>query len=269
VLRALSLLILAAIPATADPIGAAFNRLYNFDFAGAHKILDAHIAQQPNEELAHAARAAAYLFYELDRLGILAAEFFLDDKKLAGKKKLAPDAQIRERFFDSVAEAQRLAALQRATDPADRIALFTMCLTEGMRTDYMAFIEKKQLRSLVTARSAHRYAVELLRHHPGYADAYLSTGLSEYLMGSLPFFVRWFARFDQVKGSKDQAVINLEKAARDGQYLGPFARILLVVLHLREKRPQLAIPLLEQLSADYPENPLLRHELSRFRQSAP
>jgi hypothetical protein len=53
--------------------------------------------------------------------------------------------------------------------------------------------------------------------------------------------------------------------AAHGRYLGPFAKILLAVINVREKRPQESIRLLEELTAAYPRNPLLRNELEKLR----
>jgi len=255
--------------ARAAPIDDAFRCLYNFDFPAAHRVLDNYIAANPKDPLGYSTRAAAYLFHELDRLNILAAEFFTDDKKITANKRLEPDPVVREKFFFAIETAQQLANERLLGHPGDANALFSLCLAEGMITDYMAFVEKKRLRSLGPAQRSHRHALELLRLHPDFADAYLTTGLNEYLVGSLPFFIRWFVRFDGVEGNKLTAVSKLEKVAREGRYLGPFARILLSLLHLREKRPHITIRLLEELIAEFPHNPLLRYELDKIRAKFP
>ena len=71
----------------------------------------------------------------------------------------------------------------------------------GLKADYTAFIDKRQLQSLrlSASRKLVAAAVEI---HPAYADAELTGGACEYLLGSLPFFVRWFVRFDGVEGRK-------------------------------------------------------------------
>jgi len=239
----------------------AFERLYNFNFAAAHQAADSHIATHPEDPMGYAVRGASYLFYELDRLRILESEFFTDDKKLAGKTPLKPDPSIRNHFQAAVADTERAASTVRSRDPSDTHALFALCMAEGMRTDYTAFVERRQLRSLPSARSSNSYAVQLLKIDPEFADAYLTTGLTEYLVGSLPFFVRWFVRFDGVQGDKKIAEANLKKVARRGRYLGPFAEILLSIYYLREKQPRMSIVILENLVGRYPENPLFKKEL--------
>ena len=84
------------------------------------------------------------------------------------------------------------------------------------------------------------------------------------MVGSLPFFIRWFVHFDNVQGSKEQGVKNLELVVREGHYFKPFAMILLGIIDLREKRPRETEKLLESLARDYPSNPLFRKELARM-----
>jgi hypothetical protein len=249
----------------ASSVVDAYTRLYNFDFPGAHQVLDSYIANAPQDPLGPSTRAAAYLFYELDRLKILQGEFLTDDKKISGDEKLTPDPKVRARFFETVNLAQKLAESRLQKQPGDPNSLFSFCITEGLKTDYTAFVEKRQLRSLSSARKAQNYAVELLQRDPTFVDAKLTTGVTEYLVGSLPFFVRWFVKFDQTQGSKEQAVRNLEMVAQNGRYLGPFARILLSIIHLREKRVPQSVNLLEGLVRDYPGNPLLREELQKLK----
>jgi len=246
-------------------IQQALDRLYNFDFSGAHQALDRHIAQKPEDPLGPAVKAAAYLFHELDRLRILESEFFADDKKIARKAKLKPDPEIRARLFEALARTDQLAKARLATDANDVNALFALCMEQGVLTDYKALVEKKGLRSLGNAKASNRYAVRLLDIEPDFYDAYLTTGVNEYLLGSLPFFVRWFVRMDGVKGSKARAFANLELVAQRGTYLGPFAKILLSIMCLREKRAHRCARLLAELAGEYPENPLLRKELAKVR----
>ncbi len=244
-------------------IKEALDRLYNFDFEGAHRILNAHIAEQPDDPVGPGIRAAAYLFYELDRLAILESKFFEDDNNLSSKTKLKPDPQIRDLLMDALDQTEELAKARLEKNPNDVNALFALCLKEGILTDYKALVERKGLTSLKNAKTSNKYAVRLLQIQPDFYDANLTTGVNEYLIGSLPFFVKWFVKMDGVDGSKDQAFTKLKLVAEKGEYLGPFAKILLSIICLREDQPEKARDLLMDLSKHYPENPLLRKELAR------
>jgi len=256
----LCLPLMAESPAAVD---RALERLYNFDFPSAHRVLSAQIAQVPGDHLAHATRAAAYLFHELDRLAILEISFFSDDSRIKETRKLKADPEIRNRFFESINEAQRLAQERLAKDASDKDALMTMAITFGMWTDYAALVEKKQLSSLGLAGKSNHYGQKLLRLDPSYEDAYLARGITEYLIGSLPFFVRWFVRIEAVSGDKKQAIADLQRVAKNGRLYGPFARILLSVIYLREKKLSESQRVLAELARDFPENPLIRKELAK------
>ena len=173
----------------AEPtIESALQSMYDFDFPASHEILDRYIGEHPQDPLPYAFRASAYLFYELDRLGILESEFLVDDNKIAEKKKkLDPDPENRARFVRAVNDAEtRVDAILKG-NPNDRDALFAMCIAQGVTTDYMAFVEKKQISSLSVAKRSNNYAQRLLRLDPKFYDAYLTAGITEYMLGSLPF----------------------------------------------------------------------------------
>jgi hypothetical protein len=244
-------------------IDKAFARLYNTDFRGAHQHLDRYVTAEPTDPLGYALRASAYLFSELDRLGVLESEFFADDKRIIEKKKLKPDPAIRKQLFDAIDHAQSLASKVLAEHPEDQNAIFTMAITHGVIMDYTALVEKRQLSSLAPAKRANNYAQQLIKLNPKFYDAYLTTGLSEYLVGSLPFYVKWFVHFDGVNGSKGQGIANLQLVSRAGRYLRPFAKILLAIVYLREKQPEETHKLLTALTTEYPENALLRKELAK------
>lgn len=262
------LLLAVALPAQAvvevhPSIELALERLYNFDFDGAHATLDAYEALEPGDPIGFTIRGAVYLFYELDRLRILQTEFFEDDEKIVEKKKLRPDPAVQERFLTALATAESLANARLARRPGDLNAHFALCLRAGLVTDYVALVQRRGLRSMRHARIANEWALKLLDLEPQFHDAHLGTGINEYLIGSLPFFVRWFVRIEGVEGSKERAFQNLELVAREGRYLGPFAKVLLSIMALREDQPERARTLLAELTREFPENPLLRKEFHK------
>ncbi len=255
----------SAFGAAEPTIEAALQRMYDFDFSASHEILDRYIAAHPQDPLPYAFRGSAYLFYELDRLGILESEFLTDDNKIAEKKiKLDPDPANRAKFLRAVADAESLVDAALKVNPDDRQALFAMCIAQGVATDYMAFVEKRQIASLSIAKRSNGYAQRLLKLDPNFHDAYLTAGITEYMLGSLPFFVRWFVKFDNVDGNKKKGVERLQLVAQEGHYFRPFAKILLSIIALREKRPHDAQNYLTELARDYPENRLFRKELFKL-----
>jgi hypothetical protein len=265
-LRNLALIAVLCFPAFGgtDGMELAITRMYDFDFPGSHQVLDQYISAHPLEPLPYGFRASAYLFSELHRLGILESEFLSDDEKIAEKKKkLEPDPDTRRKFLQAVSDAENRANAVLKVNPNDKDALFALCVSQGVSTDYMAFVEKKQIASLGLAKKSNTNAQRLLKVDPKFYDAYLTTGVSEYMLGSLPFFVRWFVRFDNVDGNKQKGIERLEIVSREGHFFRPFSKILLGIIALREKRPRDAQRLLSELSREFPGNPLFRKELTK------
>jgi predicted Zn-dependent protease len=67
-----------------------------------------------------------------------------------------------------------------------------------------------------------------------------------------------------VSGNKERGKQNLELVSREGHYFRAFAKILLGIISLREKRPKEAQKILVDLSHQYPANPLFKKELSKL-----
>jgi len=266
-IRVLQLLIIAAVPsiAAAPPtLDDALGHLYNFQFAAAHQTLDQIIGARPQDPLPYAFRASAYLFSELDRLGALEAEFLSTDDWAYDKKKQKPDPAVRAAMEKALKDTETRGEAALQADPNDKNALFALTISGGVTADYMALVDKRQFGSLTPSKRSNYYAQRLLKLDPKFYDAYLTAGFSEYVVGSLPFFVRWFVHWDSVNGSKEQGKKNLELASREGHYFKAFARILLAIINLREKRPAETKALLTELARDYPQNPLFKKELAKL-----
>ena len=168
-IQALAAILCVSALRAAEPNGidTALQRMYNQDYVAAYEILDRTIAASPQDPLPYAFRASAYLFYELDRLSILESEFLTDDKQIAEKKKkLDPDPATREKFVRAVHDVETRADAALKINPDDPQALFAMSVAQGVATDYMAFVEKKQFSSLSIAKRSNSYAQHLLRVDP-------------------------------------------------------------------------------------------------------
>jgi hypothetical protein len=226
-------------------------------------VLDTALLGNPADPLLHAVRAATYLFGEFERLGILDSEFFADDDKVTDKKRLKPDAAVRTQVFRASAEARRIASARLAANSGDREALFALCTAVGIETDYAALVEKRYFRSYSLSKESQRHARRLLDLDPPDYDAFVTVGAVEYVVGNLNFFFRLFIRFDQIEGSRQKAVENLEKVVAHGRYFRPFARLLLAAIHMREKRPQQALTHLREYDREFPGTRLILKEIAR------
>jgi hypothetical protein len=254
-------------PLHVPELDAGFHLLYELKPAEAHKHFEAWQKSHPEDPLGSASEAAAYLFEECYRQGVLTSEFFLDDKRFLGKIPLKPNTELRAGFFAADKQAQELAHLRLKTNADDPNALFAMTLSLGMQANYASLIDKRQLDSLKKIREADVYAKKLLAVAPDAADAYLGLGMANYFIGSLPVPKKFFLSFAGIHGDKNAGIEQLKIAADHGHYLRPFAKILLALAALREKKTEVARAQLQELVAEFPENPLFASELAKLKDS--
>jgi hypothetical protein len=264
-------LALLASPAQAqhpvrNGVDLAFQQLYNFEFSEAHHTLDRYDREHPDDPMAYAARSAVYLFTELDRLDLLASEFFQDRGDRLRSKSLDPDPVLRDKLFAATKRTRELAQKLIADNPDHPDAWFALSTAAGIESDYLFFVEKKRLASLKLHKESHGYCLKLLQIDPDYPDAYLTSGFYEYLVGDLPFFLRWFIRFDGVEGDKQKGIERLQYVSKNARYSAGFAKVLLAAVYLREDMPSESVEMLTELSAKYPKNPLFPREARRLCQ---
>jgi Tetratricopeptide repeat len=245
-------------------LDTGFHLLYELKTAEARAQFEAWQKSHPQDPLGYASEAASYLFEECYRQGVLTSDFFLDNKRFLGEIPLKPDPQLRAAFFASVKQTQDLAELRLKTNPDDPNALFAMSLGLGMQADYASLIDKRQIDSLKKIREADTYSNRLLKVAPDAADAYLGLGTANYVLGSLPGTKKFFLGLAGIHGDKKKGIEQLETAANHGHYLRPFAKILLALTALREKKPDVARAQFTELAAEFPDNSLFASELAKL-----
>jgi hypothetical protein len=245
-----------------------FRQLYDLDFPGAQREFESWEKENRENPMGPVAEAAGILFSEFDRLGVLEAQFYEDDSVFAARKKYEANPQQRARFEQRLDRAEALARAKLARDPRDRDALLGMTLASGLRADYAALIEKRNLASLHYPKEATAWARQLLAVDPTCYDAHLATGISRYIIGSMAAPVRWILGVGGFSGDKREGIAELRTTAAKGQLLAPFARILLAIAYVREKELPHARETLLALQRDFPNNALFGRELARLEQRA-
>jgi hypothetical protein len=251
--------------ASPHDLDRGFQQMYNLDFGGAHATFVAYQQAHPEDPMGHVGNAAAYLFSEFNRLHILESDLFTDDRKFDNRSKLMPDPTVKTEFENELSRSNDLAGKILARNSQDKNALFAQVLANGLRGDYAAMIEKRNLTSLGYMKTSRAMAEKLLAIDPTCYDAYLAIGVENYLLGSSPAPVRWVLRMTGAQTDKEEGVQRLRLTAEKGHYLAPFARLLLAVAALRDKDRQTARMLLAGLASEFPGNQLYAKELARIQ----
>jgi hypothetical protein len=254
-----------------NPITAASNGLdrgyfdmYDVNFAAAHTIFQQLLAQHPDDALAAGSDAAAYLFGEFDRLHIIDVELFADQSRFDSRSRLTPDPAVRKAFDDRCAQASRLADAAIKRNPKDATAFYVKTMVSGMQSDYALMIDKRDLTALSLTKQATVYSRQALALNPTMFDAYLASGVENYMLSLKSAPLRWLLGVTGASTDRQEGIRLLTLTANQGHYLAPFARMMLSVAALRDGNPQRARAILVALARQYPDNTLYERQLARI-----
>lgn len=250
--------------ATGEPtVGEAFQRLYSFQFEQSQKVARAYSDKNPGDPLGHATLAASYLFSEMNRLQVFNKDMFKDEKvKGEQAKRIGAEAKREFELALNRAKATGVDALQK--NEKDTNALLGLLIATGAERDFAALVEKRYKDSYYAAKASQEYALKLQALDPAMEDAWFTRGFSEYLVGSVPFVIRWLMKIDQVEGDKKKGIELMEKCARGGRYLKPFAQMMLASIYQKDKRMKECRAMLEAFAAGHPDNEVIRQELAKM-----
>ena len=254
----------SAVSETQNHLNQGFDDMYNLAFQNAHYEFAVWMKEHPDDPMGPAADESAYLFSEFDRLGILDVELFSDDQRFEHRKRPAPDIAAKTAFLERIGAAEKLADKILQSVPNNAHSLFVKTLVYGLRSDYQGLIEKDDLAALVYSKRAGEFAKQTLAADPTLYDAYLGVGVENYILGLKPAPVRWVLHLAGAETNKMEGLQQLQLTAEKGNYLAPFARLLLAVAAIRDHQILRAKELLTNLHHQYPGNTLYYRELVRL-----
>jgi hypothetical protein len=241
-----------------------FHEMYNLHFPEAHAIFAKYMVEHPEDPMGPVSDAAAYLFSEFHRTGVLDMQLFTNDTNYL-QHKIVPDPAVKKAFDAALDKADGLSDAVLAQHPNDATALFAKTLTFGLRADYASLLERRDLAGFQFTKAGSAYAHRLLTVDPTAYDAYLAVGMENYILGLKPAPVRWLL---QMAGGETNRVLgehDLELTAAQGHYLKPLAKLLLSVAAVRDKDIAKARELLSSLAQEFPNNPLYAEQLAKLK----
>jgi hypothetical protein len=242
-----------------------YREMYNLEFIAAHTTFADYERANPTSAMGPVSDAAAYLFTELDRLGVLRSDYLTKDESFFTANKPPPgDPTIKKKFEDALARGQKLADAKLKQSPDDADALLASTMGLGLHANYLAMIEKKNFAALSEVKQSTALAQKLLAVHPDIYDAYIAQGIENYLLSQKPGAVRWFLRLGGAQTDKQVGIEKTSVTAEKGHYFMPYARLLLAIQELRDNNREGAKQKLTWLASEYPGNHLYREELERL-----
>jgi hypothetical protein len=247
---------------TGNPLDDGYRDMYNLRFLDAHIKFQDWMKAHPDDPMGPVSDAAAWLFSEFERLHIIDVQLFANQSKFDSRDSLTPDPAVRKSFEERLNQATNLADAALKRNAKDARALYVKTLVSGMRSDYALMIDKKDLAALNYSKEASAWSKQTLEANPKMYDAYLASGVENYMLSLKWAPLRWFLSFTGAGTNREEGLRLLRLTATQGYYLAPFARMMLAVAALRENKPQEARNILIELKKEFPMNALYDRELA-------
>lgn len=238
--------------------------MYNLDFNGAHQQFQGWERTHPDDPFGPVSDAAAYLFFEFDRLKVLHSEFFVEDHTFFNSKRLRPDPKVKASFEGALDKSKQLAEAMLKRDPNSQGALLAEVMATALHADYLALIDKQYWQALNEVKVARTKGDALVAKYPECKDAYLAVGVENYLLSQKAGAVRMFLRMTGAQTDKETGIAKLRIVADGGHYFKPYAKILLAIAALRDNKRVEAKQLMTELSQQFPRNDLFKDEVNKL-----
>jgi hypothetical protein len=238
-----------------------FDAVYSLDYQTARARFETMTQVAPGDPAGYVYLANNLWLETLNRGRRLLTSVYTSGSFYQGVSKEDQVDVKRDRAFqDFIKQAIAASDARLLKDPQDTYALYYKASAMGTRAAYSTSVKRSFRKAIGDANVSIRLHRQVIRIDPDYTDAYLSIGLYEYVIGSLPFGWRVLARFAGLKGSKKKGIENLEKVMESGKLTPDDARVVLIAIYNREGQPERSLELLTYLATRYPRNYLLRIE---------
>ncbi len=168
----------------------------------------------------------------------------------------AVDRAFRDRM--AAAKTKALALVSRNKNDAD--ALFYLGSYYGVMAGYEASVARKFFSAMRNGSRCVDAHQKVLKLKPDYYDAYLSVGMYDYIVGSLPFAYKAIAALAGFRGNKQRGIERLQTVVEKESDSADDARVLLLAVFQNERRYDDSLIILEHLSEKYPRSYLVKLE---------
>jgi tetratricopeptide (TPR) repeat protein len=157
-------------------------------------------------------------------------------------------------FNDYIRQALAAGRARLVKNSKDVEALYYNASALGIRAAYGTSVKRSFTRSIGDANESIKIQRQVIKLDPGYIDAYLSIGLYEYVIDSLPGGLKFLARLAGLKGSKQRGIEQLERVTREGKFTADDARVVLLGIYSKENRIERALEIISYMAKQYPRN---------------
>jgi tetratricopeptide (TPR) repeat protein len=232
-------------------VRTGFTQIYNVDYndaMGTFSLLHAQYPQHPAPPLYMAVTVWLRELFRRDDLDLnrFAAPSYFDEPL----KQQTP-YEIRDSFRAFIDESVALSSSALKKDPADEEGQYFLASAYGVQAAFAITIDHSKMQAFEFGRKSYQLHSQLVSRNPEYYDSYMTLGMYEYIAGNLPWYIKWLARVAGYHGSAQRGFEYLQLAAARGQFAADDARVMLMVLNVREGQFRTALAAEQYLESKY------------------
>lgn len=240
-----------------EAINKCSGAIYRLEYDEAIELITENIQQFPGHPGPTLARAAAIWLRELfERQEFDLDNFIAPSHFTRDAERHMPEAD-RDAFFRDVQEAKRLAELYLLGHPNDKEGRYYLGAAESALAVFTFTVEHDYMKALKHGRKAYQIQKAIVEEDPEFYEAYMTVGTYEYILGNLPWYIKWIAALAGLKGSEQRGFEYLILAAKKSAFISKEARMLLMVLYVREEEYAYGLQIAQQMHHLYPDNFIL------------
>jgi hypothetical protein len=210
-----------------DPVSIAINHYRNLEYEAAKQQLRGWIDTHPTDLRASNYLATATLYNEMFERGVLESSVYGEGGDIFKASKVAVTPSFQQELFSILDKSQQLAEERLKNNPNDKDALYWAGVSHGTRATYHFALRKEYMPALHEASAAYKYHSDLLRADPNYVDAYLVVGMNNYVVGSLPWYVKVLASLTGRHGNREEGIRQVQRVTEKGSFAREDGQVML------------------------------------------
>lgn len=230
-------------------VNLIFARVYNLDFDQASADLAKLAAQYPEHPAVPLYQATVLWLHQLDDRHELSLDCFLHPACFTSSMAPPLDAAANQRIMGLLNASQTLSGQRLRANPNDEDARYYRGAADALAAVVAVTLDRSSLDAVRYSQQANAIHHQLFQDDGSYYDASLLPGLYDYLSSGLPWYVRWLTGGDRERGFRS---VNL--AVEKGRWASEDARLIRMMLLVRENRFADALKDADYLSGKYPRN---------------
>lgn len=160
----------------------------------------------------------------------------------------------RQAFLENIQKSMSLSREILVEDPDHTVAKYFLGAAEGVMASFKITIDRSKMDAFAHGKRAYKLHKQVIEANPEFYDAYSTVGVYEYIADNLPWYVKWIAVITGFSGDEEKGLEYLRISSEKSPYSSDDARVMLMVLLVREKKYQEALGVAEGLHRKYSKN---------------